>query len=116
MLTSFARRLTTLIVVAGLTLGLPAAAGATALHVDIPAPEIVEGVPAPLDVAASADPFLLFTRVVAKPLTPEADCSRGPIFDQSPRLFGTNDTIVDVTTSVVFPRSGWWRVCAWAGT
>jgi hypothetical protein len=87
-----------------------------ALSVDIPAADIVEGAPTPPHVAASADPFLLFTRVVAKPLIPGADCSRGPVFDRSRRLLDTNADVVDLTTSVVFERSGAWVVCAWAGT
>lgn len=116
MFTSLARRALAPIVVTGAVLTLPSVAAATTLRVDFPAADIVEGVPAPLHVAASAEPFLLFTRVVAKPLTPEANCSRGPVFDQSPRLLDTNDDVVDLTTAVVFPRSGPWRVCAWAGT
>jgi hypothetical protein len=116
MLTSLARRAAPLLVVAGLALALPSVAAATTLAVDFPGPEIVEGLPAPLHVAASAEPSLLFTRVVAKPLTPEANCSRGPVFDFSRRLLDMTDDVVDVTTAVVFPRPGPWLVCAWAGT
>jgi hypothetical protein len=110
MLTSLARIAPAVIAVA---LALPSAASADSVEVDFPEAEIVEGVPAAMHVAASAD---LFTRVVAKPLSPDADCSAGPIFDFSQRLFDSNEDVVDLTTSVVLPRSGRWLVCAWAGT
>jgi hypothetical protein len=115
MLTSLPRRLA-LILALAVPLAAPSIASATTLDVGFPSPDIVEGQPTPMRVASSADPFLLFTRIVAKPLTPEADCSRGPLFDHSPRLLDTNDDSVNVTTSVVFARAGTWLVCAWAGT
>jgi hypothetical protein len=114
MLIPLPRRLALLIALA-VPVAAPPVAGAATLQVDFPSPDVVEAKPTPMHVVASADPYLILTRIVAKPLTPEADCSRGPRFDPSPSLFDSNADIADLTTAVVFDRAGRWLVCGWAG-
>jgi hypothetical protein len=114
MFASRPRRLALLFALA-VPVAVPSAAGAATLQVDFPSPDIVEAQPTPLHIVASGRPRVDLIRIVAKPLTPGADSSRGPLFDQSDRLFDTNDDINELTTAAVFDRAGRWLVCGWAG-